>query len=144
MAFSAEFAGDLLKLLLHGQAIASLAQNHSSPTQALYLALHTADPGAGGNQSTHEVNYTGYARVALQRSAAGWSITGNKATLASTVEFGEMTGGAGGTATHVSIGTNVSGTGKVLLRAALSHPIEYRNGSAARLRQSTSITVLTS
>lgn len=144
MAFSATFATDLLKLLLHGQAITGLAQNHSSPSASLYLALHTADPGANGNQSSHEVYYTGYARVALQRSASGWSVSGNKATLANTVEFGEMTGGSGGSATHMSIGTDASGAGKILFRAALSLPINYQIGNAARLRQSTSVTILTS
>lgn len=144
MSFSAAFANDLLRLLMHGQAITGVAQNHSSALPSLYLALHTADPGASGNQSTNEVNYTGYTRQALQRSSSGWSISGNKVTLANTVEFGEMTGGSGGTATHMSIGTDASGSGKILFRAALSLPINYQIGNAARLRQSTNVTILTS
>lgn len=38
----------------------------------LFLALHTADPGEAGTQSTNEVGtgaYTGYARVGLNRAS---------------------------------------------------------------------------
>ena len=54
------FANDLLKLIFNATSISNLADNAgSSPLTNLYIALHTADPGAAGNQSTSEVNYTG-------------------------------------------------------------------------------------
>lgn len=144
MSVSAAFANDILSLVFHGTAIQGIAQNAAtSPVDKLYIALHTADPGAAGNQSTNEVAYTGYARVALQRSASGWTITGNKVTLTDTVEFGDMTGGANGTATHVSIGTAATGAGKVIVRAALSNSVQYQQGIAPRLRSNTSITFVT-
>ena len=37
----------------------------------LFLSLHTAAVGLGGNQLTNEVSYTGYSRVALSRNASG-------------------------------------------------------------------------
>lgn len=45
----------------------------SSTAGSLYVALHTADPSAG-NQNTSEATYTSYARVAVARSGAGWSV----------------------------------------------------------------------
>jgi hypothetical protein len=51
---------------------------------ALQVSLHTADPGPSGNQTTSEVAYTGYARVAVNRAndgTAGWTVTTNSATL---------------------------------------------------------------
>ena len=46
---------------------------NSAAAGNVYVSLHTADP-AGGDQTTSECTYTGYARVAVARSAAGWTI----------------------------------------------------------------------
>ena len=71
MSFSNQFEADILGLIFNATAISGLADNASaSPLTNLYVALHTADPGEGGNQSTSEVNYTGYSRVAVQRTGA--------------------------------------------------------------------------
>ena len=43
----------------------------TTTTTRLWIALHTADPGSDGTQSTNEVSYGGYARVATQRTASG-------------------------------------------------------------------------
>ena len=49
MAKSSTFESDLLKLVFQGAAIANIADNAaSSPLTSLYVALHTADPGAAG------------------------------------------------------------------------------------------------
>jgi hypothetical protein len=69
-----QFSNDFLKLVLNGTAIANIADNAgSSPLTNLYLALHTADPGVGGSQTTSEASYTGYARVAVPRSTSGFT-----------------------------------------------------------------------
>lgn len=47
----------------------------SSTAGSLYIALHTADPGATGNQTTSEATYTSYARVGVVRSNSGWTLT---------------------------------------------------------------------
>lgn len=63
----------------------------------LYVALHTADPGKTGNQSTNECNYTGYVRKGLVRSAAGWTCAGSPiptASNAAAVNFDPCTGGS--------------------------------------------------
>jgi hypothetical protein len=72
------FESDLLALIFNATAIADLADNDaSSPLTHLQVALHTADPGEGGSQTTSEIAYTGYARVAVIRTSAGWTVTGN-------------------------------------------------------------------
>lgn len=46
----------------------------SATAGSLYVSLHTGDPGSGGDQSTNECAYTSYARVAVARSAGGWTV----------------------------------------------------------------------
>lgn len=122
MPASNSFQTAILKLLLTNTAIANVGDSTGLPgsgsSGSLYIALHTADPNAG-NQSTSETNYTGYARVAVARSASGWSVAGNAYSNVSAVTFGKATAGSS-TVTHFSIGTSGSGTGQILLSGALS------------------------
>ena len=135
------FEEDVLKLIFNGTAIANLADNAaSSPLANLYLALHTADPGEAGSQTTSEVSYVGYARVAVARTTGGWVVTGSSVSPAAAIEFGEMTSGTPGTATHASIGTASSGGGKILYKGALSPAIAYNVGVVPRLRTTSTIT----
>lgn len=135
------FENDLLKLIFNGTAIAGLADNAAStPLTNLYLSLHTADPGESGLQTTSEVNYTGYARVAVARTTSGWTVTGNSVSPVAAVEFGEMTSGTPGTATHAAIGTASTGGGKILYRGALSPAVAFNVGVVPRLRTTSTIT----
>jgi hypothetical protein len=128
MGKSSTFSNDLLKLIYQAVAIANIADNAgSAPLTTLYVALHTADPGAGGNQSTNEISYTGYARVGVARTSAGWTVTGTSVSPVADINFGTMTGGVGGTATFASVGTASSGTGKILHSGALSPAIVITN-----------------
>lgn len=52
-----------------------------------------------------------YARQAVARSGAGWTVSGNNANLAAIATFPAMASGAGGTVTHFGIGSALSGTG---------------------------------
>ena len=141
MSKSNAFEEDLLKLIFNGTPIPNLADNASaSPNSVLWLALHTADPGEAGAQSTSEVNYTGYARVPVDRTTAGWVVNGNSVSPLNPVEFGEMTAGTPGTAVYASIGMNQSGNGKILYRGALTPAVNYNIGVVPRLRTSSSIT----
>ena len=92
---------------------------NSAEAGSFYVALHTADPGDAGNQSTNEVSYTGYARVAVARTAGGWTVSGNQVSNTATVQFGECTAGSA-TATHFSVGLLTSGAGDILYSGALS------------------------
>jgi hypothetical protein len=92
---------------------------NSAAAGSLYIALHTADPGEAGDQTTSEAAYTGYARVAVARTAGGFSRSGSTISNVATVQFGECTAGSA-TATHFSIGLLSSGAGQILLSGALS------------------------
>lgn len=139
------FANDLLKLIFNAMSISGLADNAgSSPLTNLYVALHTADPGAAGNQSTSEVVYTGYSRLAVARGAGGFTIAGNVMNPAATMEFGEMTAGTPTTATYMTIGTAASGSGKVLFRFTISPSISLAVNTVPRMRTTTSLTAVTS
>lgn len=93
-------------------------QNSATPG-SFHISLHTADPGETGDQSTNEVAYTGYARVAVNRTAGGFERVGSLVRNVATVQFGECTAGSA-TATHFSIGLLGSGTGMILLSGPLA------------------------
>jgi len=141
MSKSNAFETDLLGLIFNGTAISNIADNAAStPLTNLYLALHTADPGEAGNQSTSEISYTGYSRVAVARTSGGWTITGNSVSPVAAVEFGEMTGGAGGTVTYASIGVASTGDGKILYSGALTPTIAVALGVLPRIKNTSTIT----
>lgn len=141
MSKSNDFENDLLKLIFNGVAIANLADNAASaPLTHLYLSLHTGDPGEAGDQTTNEISYTGYSRKAIIRDGTGWVVTGNSVSPAANVEFGEMSDGAGGVATHAAIGTAASGAGKILYSGALTPNISVALGITPRIRSTSTIT----
>lgn len=141
MSKSNAFETDLLSLIFNGTAIANLADNAAtSPLTNLYLALHTADPGEGGAQSTNEISYTGYSRVAVARTSGGWTVTGNSVSPVAAIEFGEMAGGTGGTVTHASIGVASSGAGKILYSGSLTPTIAVATGVIPRIKNTSTIT----
>lgn len=135
------FENDLLKLIFNGTAIANIADNAaSSPLTNLYLALHTADPGEAGDQTTSETAYTGYARVAVARTSGGWTVTNNSVSPVAAIDFGECTASPGAAITHVSIGTASSGAGKVLYKGALTPNITMAVGVIPRIKTTSTIT----
>ena len=110
---------DAIKFFFQGIAFPSYGSN-------LYLALHTADPGEAGDQTTNEATYTSYARVAVSRDSGGWSVSGSLAQNQALVQFPQCTGGSE-TITHVSIGTASSGAGQILYSGALTAPLAVSN-----------------
>lgn len=137
------YEADILKLLLNATAIANVADNAaSSPLTNLYVAIHTGDPGETGDQTTSEISYTGYARVAVARTTGGWTISGTNPTVASPVAaitFGAMTAGAGGTVTHFSVGSASSGTGKIFYSGTVTPNIVVANGVTPQLSTASTI-----
>lgn len=112
---------------------------NSATAGSLYVSLHTADPGEAGDQSTSEIAYTSYARVAVARSGAGWIVTGNSVSPAATISFPAGTGGSG-TATYFGVGTSSSGAGVLLYKGAISPTIVCGNGITPQLTTATAIT----
>jgi hypothetical protein len=103
----------------------------------LTVALHTASPGAAGTQATSEIAYTGYARIAIARTAAGFAVVAGIVTPVATIAFGTMTAGVGGTVTHFSIGT---GVGNYLICFGTVTPnIVVANGVTPELTPATAV-----
>ena len=105
---------------------ASGLQN-SATAGSFYVSLHTADPGETGTQVTSEISYTGYARVAVARSAGGFTLTTSTISNTALVQFPQCTGGSG-TATHFGIGTDSSSTGNLLFKGSLTSSLSVSNG----------------
>jgi hypothetical protein len=107
------------KLIYQAVAWANIADNAAaSPLTALFVALHTADPGEAGAQNASEATYTGYARVSITRAAGagGFTQTNNVFTNTSAVTFGICTAGSN-SITHWSLGVASSGATVILNKA---------------------------
>lgn len=126
-AFFTTFASDVLKLFFNATTIATLARDATSPATSLYCSLHTASPGAGGDQTTNEISYTGYARVAVVRTSSGWTISTNTVVPAANITFGACTAGSG-TVTHWAIGTGSSGAGYGMFFGTVTPNISVSSG----------------
>ena len=134
------FENDWLKLIFNATPIANIADNAAtSPLTNLYASLHTADPGAGGSQTTSEAAYTSYARVAVTRNSGGWTITTNSVSPVAAITFPTATGGSE-TETFFAVGTAVSGAGKILYRGPVTSSIVVTTGVTPTLTTSTAIT----
>lgn len=119
---------DLLFLNIDWANIGDAAGLQNSATAgSFYISLHTADPGEAGNQSTNEVAYTSYARVAVARTAGGWTRTVSSVANTALVQFPQATGGSA-TATFFGIGTDSTGAGNLLLKGALNSSLAISNG----------------
>lgn len=140
MSFGDTFENDLLKLIFNATAIADIAENDTtSPTANISVALHTADPGETGTQSTNETAYTGYARVNVARTAGGWTVTNNSVSPVANIDFGECTASPGGAITHWSVGTTVSS--KLIGSGTISPSITVAVGVIPRVKTTSTITL---
>lgn len=134
------FENDLLKLIFNATAIANIADNAAtSPLTNLAVALHTADPGETGNQTTNEATYTSYARVSVARTSSGWTVTGSSVSPVATISFPAGTGGSG-TVTHFSVGPTGGGATKILYSGTVTPNIVTGNGITPQLTTATAIT----
>lgn len=139
------FENDFLLLIFNNTDIALIGDaagiQNSATAGSLYVSLHTADPGEAGNQTTNEIAYTSYARVAVARAsgAGGFTVSTNTVAFASNVTFPAGTGGSG-TATHFGIGTDSSGTGKLLYKGSISPSIVTGSGVTPQINAGTVVT----
>lgn len=140
MAKGTVFAGDLVALIFNGTTIANIAINATaSPLTSLFVSLHTANPGASGNQTTSECAYTGYARQPVTRSGAGFTCTANVVVPANSVSFPACTAGSE-TATYFAIGTALTSTGKLLYVGTVSPSIVITVGVLPVLTTASTVT----
>lgn len=123
MSKSNSFENSLLQLLFNNVDIANIGDaagiQNSAAAGSLYLALHTADPGEAGDQTTNECAYGSYARVAVARTVGGWTVATNTASNAALAQFPECSGGSE-TITYVSIGVASAGASVILYSGALT------------------------
>lgn len=135
------FENDLLKLIFNATAIANLADNAAaSPFTNLAVALHTADPGETGTQSTNETAYTGYGRVSVARTSGGWTVTANSVSPVANIDFGECTASPGAAITHFSVGPTGGGATKIFYSGTITPNITMGVGVIPRIKTTSTIT----
>lgn len=147
MSKSDSWENALLLLLFNNTNAANIGDatglRGSTTAGSLYLSLHTADPGEAGSQTTSECNYTSYARQAVARSGAGFTVTGNSVSPAANATFPNPTNATNlpQTATHFGIGTAASGAGVLLYSGTITPNIVISNtGVSPILGTGTAIT----
>jgi len=147
--FSDRFEYDILQLLLCAKPITNIADNAgSSPSTAIWVALHTASPADDGTQGTNEVGLTAYTRIAVARTTGGFVVTsGSSATKASAspvsaIDFPTLTSTSTGTATHASLGLSSAATaGVIIAHGALSVAINLGQNVTPRITTASSFTL---
>jgi hypothetical protein len=124
-------ANSLLKLLFQNIAFDDVGDSDglqpSAVAGSFYGALHSADPGPNGDQSTNEIAYSGYARVAVARGS-GFSVVQNVLTNAAPVVFPPCVGGSA-VGLWFSFGLLGAGGGVILARGQLDPAIPISDGT---------------
>lgn len=109
MGKSDAYESAILRLYFLAQAIAGIADNAASaPATLLYVSIYTGDPQEGGSPNT-ECTYTGYGRVAVARSAAGWTESGGVVNPAAAIEFPPCSANPGNPVTHFGVSKTPTG-----------------------------------
>lgn len=132
------YAGNLLALFFNATTITGVAQNAGSPITNVFVELHTASPGAGGNQQSNEAAYGGYGRQAIARTSVGWTVTGASVSPAVNIVFTIASSGSE-TETYASCGTLTSGTGLLCYAGPISPSIAVSTGITPTLTTSSVI-----
>ncbi len=136
------FENAWMLLVFNNTAIANIGDvaglRATTAAGSLYFSLHTADPDETGNQSTSEIAYTSYARVAKARSAAGFTVTAGAVVPNGAVTFPAGTGGTG-TATFFGLGAEAAGATMLMYAGAITPSIVCGNGVTPQLSTATTI-----
>ena len=131
MSATNAFETDLLELIFTNVDLTNVGDagglQNSATAGSFYISLHTGDPGETGSQTTSEAAYTSYARVAVARSGAGWTVSGNNVSNAAAITFPACTGSSS-TVTHFGIGSDSSGSGNLFFKGALGASLAVSTG----------------
>lgn len=131
----------ILALVFNATAWANYADNAaSSPQTNIAVALHTADPGEAGDQTTSEATYTSYARASVARTSGGWTVSGGTVVPAATISFAAGTGGSG-TVSFFSTGKTGGGATAILFSGSVTPNVITGNGVTPSLSTATAITL---
>jgi hypothetical protein len=147
MSKTAAFDYNFLSMTLTGKPIANLCSTTGST--ALWLSLHTADPGGGGSTAA-EGGYAAYTRASVDRStgATGWTVTSGTssaplatATPNTAVSFPQNTAATTGTFTYMAIWPSSNGAaGTAFYTGTISPSINFSQNVTPQLTTSSSVT----
>lgn len=142
MSISDTTENAILNLVFRAVAWANYADNAAStPETNIVHALHTADPGDAGTQTTSEITYTSYARTNVARTTGGFTAaSGGSVSPAANIDFPAGTGGSG-TATHFSSGKSGGGASAILWSGTVTPNIVTGSGVTPRLTTATTYTL---
>lgn len=111
----------------------------SSTAGSFYVALYTSDPGEAGTATTNETSYTSYARQAVARSGAGWTVTANSVSPVGNIVFPISTGGTP-TITHFGVVSSSSGAGTLFYSGTVTPNIVVSTSVVQTLTTGSTIT----
>jgi len=126
------FENELLLLIFNNTTVSGIGSDGlrgSTTAGSLYVALYTAAPSdsAQGTEVTAG-GYTGYARVAVARSGAGWTVSSNACSNTAAVTFPLCTGNSC-TASHFTINKAATlAVNDAIYWADLTAPLAISNG----------------
>lgn len=130
MAATAGFLNKILDLYFtnadHTEIGDAAGLQASGTAGSFYISLHTGDPVAG-SQTTSESAVGTYARVAVARSGAAFTVSAANVSNAAAVAFPQGSSGSE-TITHFGIGENTSGAGTLFMSGALDTNRSYGTG----------------
>jgi len=113
------FGTQLVTLLFNGTALPWNANTN------LYISLHTDTPTVAGDQTTNEVDYEGYERVAVTRNSGGFTVNANSISNTAEIEFPQCEAEPAVEVTYFGIGTAATGAGTLLYFAEITDgPVE--------------------
>lgn len=126
------FEDDLLELIFTNAAVPNVGDasglQPSATAGSFYVSLHTAEPAETSTaQTTSEAAYTSYARQAVARSSAGWTVASGTVDNNAAITYPQATGGSE-SETHFGIGSAVSAAGNLFMVGALTSPLAVSNG----------------
>lgn len=132
MARSNSLETDYLKLIFQNIALPNIGNSSglqgSSVVGKLYVALYTTNPTDADTGT--EANYTGYARIGVNRSLSGWTVSGNTVQNTASIIFPISSGGSN-TITHIGIRTAITG-GDLLYSGALGSSVSVSSGDTPK------------
>jgi hypothetical protein len=137
---------NILKLIFNATAWTNVASGDAtgvaSPITTISVALHTADPGDAGTQTTSESTYSAYARVSPARTTGGWtaSSAGSTSPVAN-IDF-PSSGAAGTTISFFSTGKSGGGATDIYWSGTVTPNIAIgASGVIPRLTTASTITL---
>lgn len=126
------FEDDILDLLFTNVAAPNVGDagglQPSATAGSFQISLLTAAPAETVNDQTNsEAAYTSYARQAVARSTAGWTVASGVVDNDAAISFPQATGGSE-TETNFGIGSASSGVGNLFMVGALGSSLPVSSG----------------